>query len=265
MYNSHMRRSEMPHRNAGRPPSASANPSTFRRPGRRRQAFTLMELLVVITIIALLASMLLPAIQLVRAGAQKSVCASNQRQFGLAFRVYIQENEGMWPTGMWHQLLHDYLNEGGQLGNFSTTTQFKPGRCPSVPAKTSVGVELNASYSYTGHYYTSCSSGTPEYFGWQLVTGAPVIANARIVRRAEKCPLSEYWDNTNYSVGQANWGKSQLNVAAVARVHGTGSNFLLVDGAVQFAKLPNHQLFIPAGVVDNMWHPYRNIASVVLR
>jgi len=62
-----------------------------------RKAFTLVELLVVIGIIALLISILLPALQKARSAALKSACLSNQRQLVMACIIYAQENKGSLP------------------------------------------------------------------------------------------------------------------------------------------------------------------------
>ena len=64
-----------------------------------KKAFTLVELLVVIAIIALLMSILMPALARVRQQAKTVVCLSNLRQLANCFSVYANENDGRYPPG----------------------------------------------------------------------------------------------------------------------------------------------------------------------
>lgn len=93
------------------------------RAGGAGTGFTLVELLVVISIIALLIALLLPALHAARSTAKRVMCMSNQRQLGLCFRAYANDHDGWLPhrvrsdghiaMGEWYLFYDPYL--GGNM------------------------------------------------------------------------------------------------------------------------------------------------------
>src|SRR5205809_532275 len=69
---------------------------------RSLRAFTLTELLVVIGLIALLTSLLLPAVGRVREAGRATACLSNLRQMGIAWQMYTIENRGRLVDYVWN-------------------------------------------------------------------------------------------------------------------------------------------------------------------
>ncbi len=90
---------------------------------RDRHAFTLVELLVVVAIVALLISILLPALNKARETARSVTCAANMHQIGVMAFTFTVEHAGQLPTNFisdgppWYQQIWDEAPRPGSYGS----------------------------------------------------------------------------------------------------------------------------------------------------
>lgn len=157
---------------------------------REKPAFTLVELLVVISIIALLLAILLPSLAKARAQAQSTVCKARLKEFGVALNLYAIENRGVYvtqdwilPTGSvnsdpnyhWFTRLGKYVSSVRKAGQVGSVDGFF--RCPTGMAIKDFGSQP-APYSYH-----AIDFGLQEYPGEyqpDIRTPAKLIRNAKI-------------------------------------------------------------------------------------
>lgn len=92
--------------------------SAFSRQGNRKN-FTLIELLVVVAIIAILAGILLPALNSARRKAESINCLSRLKQLGLGYVQYESDNDGFYPAS-WDDSVGKYYN----LNDFDIIVNF---------------------------------------------------------------------------------------------------------------------------------------------
>ncbi|MEW6303372.1 MAG: prepilin-type N-terminal cleavage/methylation domain-containing protein [Verrucomicrobiota bacterium] len=129
----------------------------FRSPrGTSSRAFTLVELLLVISIIALLAALYLPAAARAKAKAARANCVSNLRQLGLGFRMFADDNSGKFPMQIPVRYggSADYIARGEAFRHFQAASNYlhvtKIIVCPSDRSTTAAdwGMLQNSNVSY---------------------------------------------------------------------------------------------------------------------
>ena len=202
-----------------------------------RQSFTLIELLVVVAIIAVLVSILLPALNSARANAQSVVCKSNLRQIGLALSLYSEDygghipqaavlrRGGGLPTIYWFNVLEKYTGIAKHQGNNINEGLFQ---CPSRDV-------------------------FDPNIGWGVGWGTQID-------RVEDTQSLIIGDNQDIPGSQIIYlmGVSCPDDTKVAARHNGGGNYLALDGHVDWLSL--YEVFanrdVPNKGTSSAWSPY---------
>ena len=212
----------------------------------RRRAFTLIELLVVIAIIAILAAMLLPALSQAKEMGRRAACTNNTKQLALALQMYLDENDGKFPTrsvstNWWPALLYDGYQNLAVL------------RCPSdVPAPLSSGGPRSNPADDAPRSYIF--NGFNDFFGTFRMTNSisehDIFEPSATITFGEKEPTSgHFWmDFLEASRGGGGGGpggvagnditelEQSRHSARGSNSGGGGSIYGFVDGSVHYLR-----------------------------
>ena len=218
--------------------------SGFRFPRISHAAFSILEILVVMTIVSVLAAFLAPALQKTRERGRQVQCLSNMRQIGLAFRLYQNDHKGRYPklltsaTENWQTYLGDpaiggnYLS-GNQIGpDGGGNNKFKTSLlCPTMVKRS----DFKAYGEYWGYSINqsridiSYNAGGPP---WNLIQYQNADLDEIYTQPSESAMLVDgnfiqFYDGDWDAFTSVDW-----YIWAVIPIHGEMVNVLFLDGHV---------------------------------
>ena len=198
-----------------------------------RRAFTLIELLVVIAVIAVLGSLLLPALARGKQRAQSTKCVSNLKQLGFGCALYALDNNDRLP-----ETSHQTASWIGTLAAYGLTNVYV---CP---------LDTNANHRITT--YAINDFLTPYPFG------APQLDFSKfttIPSPGDTLHLAELWggeigsDHFHFADAQSGGYSPLAFMSQVAvTVHQGSANYLFADGHVSAQTWPRARVLLPPAI-----------------
>lgn len=214
-----------------------------------KKAFTLIELLVVIATIAILASMLLPALAAAKGKARRIECLSRLRQVGIATMLFVEDNEGRLPRSTHSATAHREQPWGYALCVYLSSAPFVTPdakwtnllstiyRCPV--AQTPIW-----EWSFGKNVYPELSPQETGGPTWPRLQNLPRPTQTVLFGEKVSSSMADHF-MANY------WGDGGEPEIADHR-HGETSNYVFCDGHV--AALRFRQTYDPETSLDN-WNP----------
>ncbi len=185
-----------------------------------RLGFTLIEVLLALAIIGALAAILLPVLARGRAEARKSSCLANERQLGVAFRLYLSDYDERWP---------DYRCDPSAvtLGPAGRHALFCQGMKPSEMSFTA----LLRPYTRS-HEITRCPADVDWRAGGRIETSYEyklwLTDGKRLADVPSDSRLALLWEQWGYHVGDGHASEYDRSAAM---------NILFTDGHTNWHRL----------------------------
>ncbi len=202
-----------------------------------KKSFTLIELLIVIAIIGILASMLLPALSNARETAKRINCTSNMKQMGSATAMYAGDFNDWLPLAAapncnWVDGTSRYIGNGAWNYGWVSTPKFTQKVYQCTSGETQIDYGLNYAYNkLVGNLYDAQSMYGPEKMGAAKRPSEAVT----VLDGANKAHTPGGHNfNPDYVTGVGFRPSSTY----VDWRHGTGTNMLFVDGHTGWTKYP---------------------------